>query len=163
VPLLESLDVLIVGAGLSGIGAGAHVKRRFPAKSFAILEARDAIGGTGDLYRFSGVRSDSDMYTLGYSFRPWTNTMQSQMGHRSGVTSRIRRRRPASTRTSSLALESPGLRGRATRRSGRSRRIDAAPLSPCAFAAGFSMFAAATSATTAPTAPTFRMSGNTAA
>lgn len=72
-PLPESLDVLIVGAGLSGIGAAAHLQRRCPGKSFAILEARDAIGGTWDLFRFPGVRSDSDMYTLGYSFRPWTH------------------------------------------------------------------------------------------
>jgi monooxygenase len=69
----ESVDVLIVGAGLSGIGAAIHLKRRCPAKTYAILEARGAIGGTWDLFKFPGVRSDSDMYTLGYSFRPWTN------------------------------------------------------------------------------------------
>ena len=69
----ETVDVLIVGAGLSGIGAAVHLQRRCPSKSYAILEARDAVGGTWDLFRFPGVRSDSDMYTLGYSFRPWTN------------------------------------------------------------------------------------------
>lgn len=69
---VEILDVLIVGAGLSGIGAAHHLQRRCPAKRFAILEARAAIGGTWDLFRYPGVRSDSDMYTLGYSFRPWT-------------------------------------------------------------------------------------------
>jgi len=68
---LEHLDVLIVGAGLSGIGAAYHLQTDCPAKSYAILEARDAIGGTWDLFRYPGVRSDSDMYTLGYSFRPW--------------------------------------------------------------------------------------------
>jgi monooxygenase len=68
---LEHLDVLIVGAGLSGIGAAHHLGERCPAKTYAILEARDAIGGTWDLFRYPGVRSDSDMYTLGYSFRPW--------------------------------------------------------------------------------------------
>ena len=73
VPLPESVDVLIVGAGLSGIGAAVHLQRRCPSTSFAVLEARDSIGGTWDLFRFPGVRSDSDMYTLGYSFRPWTN------------------------------------------------------------------------------------------
>jgi monooxygenase len=73
VPLPKSVDVLIVGAGLSGIGAAVHLQRRCPSKSFAILEARDAIGGTRDLFRFPGVRSDSDMYTPGYSFRPWMN------------------------------------------------------------------------------------------
>jgi monooxygenase len=68
---LEHLDVLIVGAGLSGIGAGCHLQASCPGKTFAILEARDAIGGTWDLFRYPGIRSDSDMYTLGYSFRPW--------------------------------------------------------------------------------------------
>ena len=67
----EHLDVLIVGAGLSGIGAGCHIQHRLPGKTFAILEAREAIGGTWDLFRYPGIRSDSDMYTLGYRFRPW--------------------------------------------------------------------------------------------
>jgi monooxygenase len=65
------VDVLVVGAGLSGIGAGYYLQTRCPGKSFAILEARQAIGGTWDLFRYPGVRSDSDMYTLGFSFRPW--------------------------------------------------------------------------------------------
>lgn len=64
-------DVLIVGAGLSGIGAGYHLTTACPKKTFAILEARDSIGGTWDLFRYPGIRSDSDMYTLGYSFKPW--------------------------------------------------------------------------------------------
>ncbi|MGA8710349.1 MAG: NAD(P)/FAD-dependent oxidoreductase, partial [Thermoplasmata archaeon] len=68
---LEHVDVLIVGAGLSGIGAGYHLQADCPDKSFALLEARDRIGGTWDLFRYPGIRSDSDMYTLGYSFRPW--------------------------------------------------------------------------------------------
>ena len=67
----EHVDVLIVGAGLSGIGAAWHLQDKCPGKSYAILEARDASGGTWDLFRYPGVRSDSDMYTLGYSFRPW--------------------------------------------------------------------------------------------
>jgi cyclohexanone monooxygenase len=67
----DLLDVLIVGAGLSGIGAAATLRRRCPDKRFALLEARAAIGGTRDLFRYPGVRSDSDMYTLGYGFRPW--------------------------------------------------------------------------------------------
>lgn len=66
------VDVLIVGAGLSGIGAAHHLQDACPGKSYAILEARDAIGGTWDLFRYPGIRSDSDMFTLGYSFRPWT-------------------------------------------------------------------------------------------
>src|SRR3954471_2457425 len=68
----EHFDVLIVGAGLSGIGAGYHLQHKCPGKSFAILEGRDCIGGTWDLFRYPGVRSDSDMFTLGYSFNPWT-------------------------------------------------------------------------------------------
>ncbi len=65
------VDVLVVGAGLSGIGAACHLKTECPGKSFVILEGRSAIGGTWDLFRYPGVRSDSDMYTLGYRFRPW--------------------------------------------------------------------------------------------
>ena len=67
----EHFDVLIVGAGLSGIDAAWHLQQRCPSKSYAILEARAATGGTWDLFRYPGIRSDSDMYTLGYSFRPW--------------------------------------------------------------------------------------------
>jgi monooxygenase len=68
----EHVDVLIVGAGLSGIGAAHHLQANLPGTSYAILESRDAIGGTWDLFRYPGIRSDSDMFTLGYSFRPWT-------------------------------------------------------------------------------------------
>ena len=64
-------DVLIVGAGLSGVGAGYHLQQKCPGKSYVILEGRDTIGGTWDLFRYPGVRSDSDMFTLGYSFKPW--------------------------------------------------------------------------------------------
>jgi monooxygenase len=67
-------EVLIVGAGLSGIGAACHLVRKRPKTSFAILEARDAIGGTWDLFRYPGIRSDSDMSTFGYAFRPWDDT-----------------------------------------------------------------------------------------
>ena len=68
---VEHLDVLVVGAGLSGIGAGHHLQTKCPWASYAIFEARDAIGGTWDLFRYPGIRSDSDMFTLGYSLRPW--------------------------------------------------------------------------------------------
>ena len=64
-------DVLVVGAGLSGIGAAVHLKMLCPERSFAILEARERLGGTWDLFRYPGIRSDSDMYTLGYRFKPW--------------------------------------------------------------------------------------------
>src|SRR5262252_8203934 len=69
----EHFDVVIIGAGLSGIGAGYHLQTKCPSKSFVILEGRDAIGGTWDLFRYPGIRSDSDMFTLGYSFKPWTD------------------------------------------------------------------------------------------
>jgi cation diffusion facilitator CzcD-associated flavoprotein CzcO len=67
----DHFDVLIVGAGLSGIGAAVHLQTECPGRRYAILEGRDAIGGTWDLFRYPGVRSDSDMYTLGYKFKPW--------------------------------------------------------------------------------------------
>jgi monooxygenase len=67
----DHVDVLIVGAGLSGIGAGHHLQTHCPSKTYAILEARADIGGTWDLFRYPGIRSDSDMYTLGYRFKPW--------------------------------------------------------------------------------------------
>jgi monooxygenase len=67
----EHVDVLIVGAGLSGIGAACHLERNCPERSYALLEAREDTGGTWDLFRYPGIRSDSDMHTLGYSFRPW--------------------------------------------------------------------------------------------
>ncbi len=70
---IEHVDVLIVGAGLSGIGAAHHLRVNCPGRSYLILEARTRIGGTWDLFRYPGVRSDSDMYTLGYSFKPWTD------------------------------------------------------------------------------------------
>ena len=65
-------DVLIIGAGLSGIGAAVHLQKLSPGKTYRIYEARDAIGGTWDLFRYPGIRSDSDMHTLGFDFKPWT-------------------------------------------------------------------------------------------
>jgi monooxygenase len=69
----EHFDVLIVGAGISGIGSGVHLQKKCPTKSYAILEGRERLGGTWDLFRYPGIRSDSDMYTLGYVFKPWTH------------------------------------------------------------------------------------------
>ncbi len=69
----DYVDVLIIGAGISGIGAAVHVKKECPGKSFAILERRPNIGGTWDLFKYPGIRSDSDMYTLGFRFKPWTS------------------------------------------------------------------------------------------
>ncbi|MGY2085860.1 flavin-containing monooxygenase [Blastococcus sp. SYSU DS0539] len=67
----EHVDVLVVGAGLSGIGAACHLETERPGTSYLVLESRAALGGTWDLFRYPGIRSDSDMFTLGYSFRPW--------------------------------------------------------------------------------------------
>ena len=69
---VEHVDVLVVGAGISGIGAGYHLQTMCPDRSYLILEGRADLGGTWDLFRYPGVRSDSDMHTLGYSFKPWT-------------------------------------------------------------------------------------------
>src|SRR5689334_21204031 len=68
---MADLDVLIVGAGISGLGAAYYLQRELPGKSYAILEARGAIGGTWDLFRYPGIRSDSDLHTFGYEFKPW--------------------------------------------------------------------------------------------
>jgi monooxygenase len=69
--MAEHLDVIVVGAGLSGVAAGYHLQSGCPERTYAILEGREAIGGTWDLFRYPGIRSDSDMYTLGYTFAPW--------------------------------------------------------------------------------------------
>jgi len=71
---LDYVDVLIVGAGLSGVGAACYLKQRCPDRSIMLLEARERMGGTWDLFRYPGIRSDSDMFTLGYAFKPWTDT-----------------------------------------------------------------------------------------
>ncbi|GAA3527875.1 NAD(P)/FAD-dependent oxidoreductase [Aeromicrobium panaciterrae] len=71
--MTDHVDVIIVGAGLSGIGAAYRLQTECPGKTYAILESRDAIGGTWDLFRYPGIRSDSDMYTLSWPFRPWKN------------------------------------------------------------------------------------------
>ncbi|MBT6319726.1 MAG: NAD(P)/FAD-dependent oxidoreductase, partial [Porticoccaceae bacterium] len=68
---MEHRDVIIVGAGLTGIGAAYHLSDKCPDRSYLLLESRQAMGGTWDLFRYPGIRSDSDMHTLGYSFKPW--------------------------------------------------------------------------------------------
>jgi NAD(P)-binding Rossmann-like domain len=70
---MEPVDVVIVGAGISGIAAAWYVQRELPGKSFAVLDARDAVGGTWDLFRYPGIRSDSDLHTFGFAFKPWTS------------------------------------------------------------------------------------------
>nr|WP_294813932.1 NAD(P)/FAD-dependent oxidoreductase [uncultured Sphingomonas sp.] len=71
--MTEHFDVVVVGAGISGIGAGYHLQANSPDRSYVILEGRERLGGTWDLFRYPGIRSDSDMYTLGFSFKPWTH------------------------------------------------------------------------------------------
>ena len=78
----ESIDVLIIGAGLSGIGGACHLRRSSPDRSFMILESREASGGTWDLFRYPGIRSDSDMYTFGYGFKPWSDKSSIADGHK---------------------------------------------------------------------------------
>ena len=68
--IAEHFDVLVVGAGISGIGAGYHLQQNCPDRSYAILEGRSSLGGTWDLFRYPGVRSDSDMHTLGFKCAP---------------------------------------------------------------------------------------------
>ena len=72
-PLTGHVDVLIVGAGISGIGLGHHLVTKQPGRNFAIVDGREAIGGTWDLFRYPGIRSDSDLHTFGYEFKPWTS------------------------------------------------------------------------------------------
>ena len=123
----EHFDVLIVGAGLSGIGAGYHLQQKCPGKSYVILEGRDCIGGTWDLFRYPGIRSDSDMYTLGYSFRPWTEPKAIADGPRilNYVRETARRERHRQARSAST-IGSSARRGR--------RRMRAGPWRPSAAA-----------------------------
>ncbi|MFD9804820.1 NAD(P)-binding protein, partial [Streptomyces sp. NPDC059071] len=69
----EEFDIVIIGAGISGIGAARCVTKAFPTKRVVVLESRDEIGGTWDLFRYPGIRSDSDLHTFGYEFKPWRN------------------------------------------------------------------------------------------
>ncbi|MGC2676700.1 MAG: NAD(P)/FAD-dependent oxidoreductase, partial [Mycobacterium sp.] len=73
--MTEHLDVVIVGAGISGISAAWHLQDRCPSKSYAVLERRDDLGGTWDLFKYPGIRSDSDMFTLGFRFKPWESSV----------------------------------------------------------------------------------------
>ena len=154
--LSEHVDVLIVGAGLSGVGAGCRLQQRCPDKTFAILEARGAIGGTWDLFRFPGIRSDSDMFTLCYPFRPWSGAQAIVDGV---VDPRLRPRDGAGARDRPEDPLPPPRRGRrvvlgrrALDRGGRARRHrrDGPP-----DAAASCSRAPATTATTRATRPSF--------
>ena len=78
----ESVDVLIIGAGLAGIGGACQLSRKCPDHSFMILESRETSGGTWDLFRYPGFRSDSDMYTYSYGFKPWKDKSTIADGHK---------------------------------------------------------------------------------
>ena len=154
---MEHLDVLIVGAGLSGIGAAHHVQTKCPWATYAIFEARDAIGGTWDLFRYPGIRSDSDMFTLGYSFRPWDGEKSIADGAsilqyikdtaaESGIDERIRFQH----RIVRADWSTDDARWHSHRRADRHRRARSS--SP----AGSCSRAAATTATTTATCPTSR-------
>ena len=153
----EHVDVLIVGAGLSGIGAAHHLQERCPGKSYAILEAREAIGGTWDLFRYPGIRSDSDMHTLGYRFRPWTD---GEVDRRRRLDPRLRaRHRPRGRHRPHDPLPPPVVARRLVERGGaldgrrRARRRRARrSRSPAASSSS----AAATTATTRATRPSSR-------
>ena len=114
----EHFDVLIVGAGLSGIGAGYHLQENCPGKSYVILEGRDCIGGTWDLFRYPGIRSDSDMYTLGYAFKPWTEPKAIADGPRILNYMRETAAENGIDSTSASTIASSARRGRRRRRAG---------------------------------------------
>ena len=83
---VEHVDVLIVGAGISGIGSAYHLQEQCPGKSYAILEMKDTFGGTWETHKYPGVRSDSDLYTFGYRFKPWVGTPIASAPRRSSST-----------------------------------------------------------------------------
>ena len=95
----KHVDVLIMGAGISGVGAACHLTRDFPERSYHILERRQAIGGTWDLFRYPGIRSDSDMYTFGFNFRPWRGDEGARRRHVHPRVRQCHRRRVRRART----------------------------------------------------------------
>ena len=119
----EILDVLIVGAGLSGIGAARHLQMRCPFARWRIFESRDAIGGTWDLFRYPGIRSDSDMYTLGYAFKPWLDHKAIADGGTIENTSKKLRMKMASHSTFTMATKSLKLHGQASMHIGQLQRL----------------------------------------
>ena len=114
-------DVVIVGAGLSGIGTACHLQDKCPGKTFVLLEGRDALGGTWDLFRYPGVRSDSDMHTLGYNFKPWRAAKAIADGPSILDYVREAAEKMASSSTSVTATRSSRPSGRRTMRNGGSK------------------------------------------
>jgi glycine/D-amino acid oxidase-like deaminating enzyme len=125
----DSLDVLIVGAGISGIGAAYYLQRDHPDRSYAILEAREASGGTWDLFRYPGIRSDSDLHTFGYAFKPWRDEEAIAGATRSSRYLRRPRPRTASTGTSASRRRWSRPRGPRPTRGGPSRSSGPTPAS----------------------------------
>jgi monooxygenase len=119
---LEHLDVIVVGAGLSGIGAAVRLTTMCPARTFAVLEGRRSMGGTWDLFRYPGVRSDSDMFTLSYPFRPWVGERAIADGGSILDYLRSTAEDLAWTGESATTIGSPGLSGRRSPVAGPSKR-----------------------------------------
>jgi cation diffusion facilitator CzcD-associated flavoprotein CzcO len=119
---VEHFDVVIVGAGLSGIDAAHHLQALCPQRSYVILEQRERIGGTWDLFRYPGIRSDSDMLTMGYSFRPGRARRRSRRARTSASTSPRRPATQASTAGSASATRSRARHGRPRRRGSKTTR-----------------------------------------
>ena len=126
----EHVDVLIVGAGLSGIGAACQLKTGLPGKTVAVLEAREASGGTWDLFRYPGIRSDSDMFTFGYKWRPWPSDTALADGELILDYLRTVAESTASTSSSATATGSPRRRGTPRAPGGPSPSTTTAPRSP---------------------------------
>jgi cation diffusion facilitator CzcD-associated flavoprotein CzcO len=141
----DEVDVVVVGAGLSGVAAGHYLRAQCPDRSFVMLEGRAAIGGTWDLFRYPGVRSDSDMFTLGYTFRPWTSDAAIAEGRPSGTTSGRRLGKRACWTGSAFATGSSPPTGMATPPAGPCRSTRPACRRSCAAASCSS--AAATTTT----------------
>ncbi len=150
----EHVDVLIVGAGISGIGAACHLTRECPGKTFAILERRAAMGGTWDLFRYPGVRSDSDMYTFGFAFRPWRDTRTLADG--ASIRRYVRDTAAEYGVDRAHPLRRPGRHappGRAPTAAGASRPSTRPPASPAPTPRTSSSAPPATTTTTPATAP----------
>lgn len=128
-PAAEHLDVLIVGAGISGIGAGHYLTTGLPDKSFAILEARADLGGTWDLFRYPGIRSDSDLHTFGYEFKPWRDA--ESIADAPQILAYLRETVRENRLESRIRYHHKvlGASGRANRRAGRSRSSAGTPAS----------------------------------
>ena len=156
-PTAADLDVLIVGAGLSGVGAAHYLQTECPWASYAIFEARDAIGGTWDLFRYPGIRSDSDMHTLGYSFRPWDG--EKSIADGDSILQYIKDTAAESGIDRHIRFNHRIIGGRlvhAPRRAGTSPPSGRTPARPSTSPPASSSPAAATTATTTATCPTSR-------